>query len=90
MSEVCDELFFAEKVLLSKTHAVLKHDIKTGILAQIRAFEYILKKYKNNADKDLLKLLELSYETSILQYFTVSQKIKELEKTNLDNELCLT
>ena len=47
MSEVCYELCLAEKELLAKTHAVLKHEIKTGILAQMRAFEYILKKYKN-------------------------------------------
>ena len=90
MSEVCDELFLEEKELLLETHDVLKHEIKTGILAQIRAFEYILKKVKNEEDIELINLLELSYEASISQYFTVSKKIKELERTNLDNDLCLT
>ena len=83
MSEVCDELFLLEKELLSETHDLLKHEIKTGILAQMRAFEYILKKVKNEEDIELIKLLELSYETSISQYFTVSRKIKELEKQTL-------
>ena len=90
MSEVCDELCLAEKELLAKTHAVLKHEIKTGILAQMRAFEYILRKIKNSGDIELINLLELSYETSISQYFAVSEKINEFEKTNLDNDLCLT
>ena len=90
MSEVCNELLWTEKELLYKTHSVLKHEIKTGILAQMRASEYILKKIKKSDDIELINLIELSYETSILQYFTVTEKIEELEKTNLDNGLCLT
>lgn len=90
MSEVCDELFWSKKIVLSETHAVLKHEIKTGILAQIRILEYILKNFKNNKDLELLNLLKLSYETSILQYKTIIEEIRVLESANLDNDFCLT
>jgi len=89
MSEVCNELFLTENTL-SKTHALLKHELKTGILAQIRVLEYIFMKFRESGDSELLKLLELSYETSLLQYKTITKEIILLESLNLDNDLCLT
>lgn len=88
MSEVIDEL--TEKELLSETHAVLKHEIKTGILAQIRVLEYIFEKFRKKTDEDILKLLLISYETSVMQYRTIVKEIRHLENDNLDNDLCLT
>lgn len=82
MNEVCaDEMIFTDfeldilKKILFGTHSLLKHDLKTGILAQMRAFEYIISKFKDNENPEIRDLINTSYETSKLQYELVKNEI---------------
>lgn len=64
---------------LSATHSLLKHELKTAILAQIRLFEYLIPKIKNVKPQEFFDLMNLSYETSLNQYDIVSRKIEQLK-----------
>lgn len=82
MSEVCaEEIIYKDfepeilKKILFGTHSLLKHDLKTGILAQMRAFEYIISKFKDNENPEIRDLINTSYEASKLQYELIKSEI---------------
>jgi len=82
MSEVCtEEIIFKDfepeilKKILFGTHSLLKHDLKTGILAQMRAFEYIISKFKNTENPEIKDLINASYEASKSQYELIKNEI---------------
>ena len=63
-----------ERVILD-LHHVLKHEIKTGILAQIRVFEYLISILEKNETAEFIDLIKLSYETSLEQYELVNKAL---------------
>ena len=77
---VCTDNFEREilKKILSETHLMLKHNLKTVILAQIRALEYIMSRFNDNENNEINELIQMSYEASMLQYELIIGEINFL------------